>query len=413
MPSTEPPHILVLYSNPDDSSRLRLDREQRAVDQALSRISAESTSIRRLQAVSIDDFAVALRREPFEILQFSGHGDDTGIVFESADGRAGELVSSRRLAAILASVHSAPRAIIFLSCFSTNALAEVAAVAPFTVTVTATVDDEACAQFIAAFYADYFKRRSVTQAFLAGCAYVEFMGLGEGFTPVLTRRGTYPVAQPSIYTAVVMGESILVDLSRVEKQIAAAHADRETFLSLLSRKIRVHRWAFDYPRDQMVIPIGPYFGVFSWTSADDPIICESLATLRPDAPEDTCRVWADLLVSYNDLAAAKYRFAPDPASPGMERHLDIAVREHQGFCGFFLEDEAQAAPIRSTVATQFTITRSLAMANTRHALNALDRGEFGRVVAHLETSLTTIHDLVDAMSVALTQPLDEPASPEA
>ena len=101
MISAATPRVLVLYSNPGDSQRLRLDKEHRAIDAVLRELGLDSSVVLRRHAVSVEDFSAAIRSGEFEIIQFSGHGSEEGIVLERQPTGKKELVDASRLTAAL------------------------------------------------------------------------------------------------------------------------------------------------------------------------------------------------------------------------------------------------------------------------------------------------------------------------
>jgi hypothetical protein len=404
------PSVLILYSNPDDSSsRLRLDKEHRAIEEMLRRLRVEPAQVQRRHAVSIPDFASAVTGETFEVLQFSGHGCEEGIFLEQAQLNTGELVDAQRLAAILRSATPSLRVLIFMSCFSASSLKDLASAAPYVITVSGEADDEACIAFITAFYEEYLRTRSVGRAFQSASNTIEFFGASGFLHPVLTRRALRGSSPEGLHAAAVRGDSVLVDLSAVEPQLRAAGMYNEAFLSFLSRKLRVHKWIFDQPRDRTLLSIGPYFGEFSWANADDAIRCLRVLRIREGVDEEACIVWADLLISYNDLYASRYRKAANPAGPESERVLKRALEDQRALATHFFGERAE--PIQKAAANQYKVTKALVLANLRHATAALDNSQLDRVVVYLEASLTAIHDLIDALSEYLAEPVA--ANPDA
>jgi hypothetical protein len=48
---------LIVFSNPGDTERLRLDKEHRVIDEALSKVGYPPEAVRRLHATRIDDLS--------------------------------------------------------------------------------------------------------------------------------------------------------------------------------------------------------------------------------------------------------------------------------------------------------------------------------------------------------------------
>src|SRR5687768_14148363 len=78
--------ILFLAANPSDGTRLRLDEESRAIDQALRQAEyRDRFEIRQHWAVRIADLQGHLLRHQPHIVHFSGHGSKTS---EITNGKA-------------------------------------------------------------------------------------------------------------------------------------------------------------------------------------------------------------------------------------------------------------------------------------------------------------------------------------
>ncbi len=402
--SNRTPKVLILFSNPADSARVRLDIEHREIDQVLKELSLDTSFVRRLHAVSVDDFASALQSDDFEVIQFSGHGCPDGIFLERGQIDNGVLVSSQQLAAILRRTSPKLRVLLLLSCFSSSSLGDLAIVAPYVITIAGQVDDEACIKFVSGFYSAYFKNPSVEWAFNVANDLIEYGGYSERIHPVLTRRATIGREARAFCAATIRGgDSVLIDLSKVEGQINSLGIPREAFLSLLSRKISIHRFFFAYPHDRTILSIGPYFDVFGWKNVDDPVVCYSIMRVSDQADEDACETWADLLVSYNDCCSNKYRIAPNPAAPNLEPYLKNALKDLKRVARNYFKGAKQAKILRRITPEQFKLSKSLVLSNLRHADVALGRGDLPRLLAYIEASLTAVHDLVDALARVLTK----------
>jgi len=401
------PHALVLYSNPPSTSRLSLDREHRSIDKALAELGLPATLVQRLHAVSVEDFAAALQARSFEILHFSGHGSPEGIFLENGKSNEAELIDVSRLTKILKATAATPRLLLFLSCFSSSSIHELAMLAPFVVTVTGKLSDDCAIEFARTFYREYFDTRSIEHSFKLASSMVEYFNPGAQFYPVLTRRAEFD--KNHIFCAATFPgkgrDSLLIDLSRVESQIDQLKVSRDQFLALVSRKIRIHQFIFEHPSERTILSLGPYFAEFSWQSADDPIVCHRILQIVEDADEELCAIWADLIVSYNDLTVAPYRKVETPAAPQNERTLQRSLEDMHALANHFFLKRDRGDRLRKAVPKEFKIAKSLVLAHLRQADSALHRGELTRVVVYLESALTTVHDLLDALASALTLPV--------
>src|SRR5574341_2448137 len=119
------PRILVFYSTPSNIPRLRLDIEHRAVEQVLRDLHVDSSLICRLHATTIDDLTRNLLERQYEIIQFSGHGNEEGFLLEDRN-LAGKnmFVSAKEIAYILHETSPHLRVAIFMSCYSADSISE-------------------------------------------------------------------------------------------------------------------------------------------------------------------------------------------------------------------------------------------------------------------------------------------------
>ena len=79
--------ILLLAANPKDTKRIRLDEEQRRIEQALER-GKKRDEFRLVSkwAVTDDDLRRAILENEPDIVHFSGHGNGLGLEFENELG---------------------------------------------------------------------------------------------------------------------------------------------------------------------------------------------------------------------------------------------------------------------------------------------------------------------------------------
>ena len=182
------PRILIFYSNPSDTDRLRLDKEDRMLDMILKQRNVNRELVRKLHATSVKDFTTALREDEYEIVQFSGHGSEEGIYLEKEQIDGGGIVSASHIAALLSEALPDLKAAIFVSCFSNAFASDLLDIAAFTITLDGTTDDEAAIEFMSAFYDCYFQFNSIENAFRNACLSIDALGKGDLIKPLLYRR---------------------------------------------------------------------------------------------------------------------------------------------------------------------------------------------------------------------------------
>jgi hypothetical protein len=390
--------VLIFYSNPPDTSRLRLHKEHRAIDQMLQRIGRPVETIRRMHASSVDDMLHALNQRCYRVVQFSGHGEQSGIVVEAGDGGSAQTLPVDRLQNVLSVCGQEPRAIILMSCYSTDILPALLTLSPYVITVSGAGDDDACIEFSTAFYETYLTTDSIETAFSAAQTTIYAKGLD--LAAILSRRaqGHPPRALFQVFPS-RREDSILVDISKIEKDIARLNITKDTFLKVLTQKIRVHRWLFQLPKEEAIIPLGPYFGVFTWRAPNDLVTCEKLLTVKPGTPADAISSWTAMVLAYNDLYVDRYRVVSGPPNPpGYEATLNRAIKSFYSLQRTFMVAGDKLRFFDRFVPIQFGITKGIIEHNLQRADEMLAQRELVEVVIGLETMLTTFHDLVTAVS---------------
>lgn len=108
-------NILILYSNPSDTTRIRLDKEHRAIDQVISKSGINPNILFRCHATSIEDIVHILSNTNFDVIHFSGHGSNNGIYLEKTKENKSELFVSKELAELLKNTQPRLTLAIFMS----------------------------------------------------------------------------------------------------------------------------------------------------------------------------------------------------------------------------------------------------------------------------------------------------------
>jgi hypothetical protein len=398
--NTETPRILAFYSAPNNTAHIRLDKEHRAVEKILRDLHLEPTLIKRLHATTIDDLTQALMEREYEIVQFSGHGARDGIFLEDRTLQKDMFIPADQVAKIVRETTPRLRAAIFLSCYSANAIDQLVDSAPYLITVTGAADDEASIDFITQFYHAYLRFESIEKAFNIAQNYVAIVRKVTDLHANLTRRALVKGENRILFQVFPSGkdDSILLDLTEAEADITSLNIPREAFLGLLSRKIRIHRWIFSSPRQRVVLPLGPYFGLFSWENANDVVVCNRILKIKPNVVPQACEAWASLIVCYNDHFMAPYRTNPELHIASLKKALD----EYKKTYSDFFETGEKAKVIQAQAPEQFMVNKAVISANLEMAENKYHRKEYDAVMVYLETVLSTIHNLLDDLTNILT-----------
>jgi hypothetical protein len=345
----------------------------------------------------LSGFAEALSEAPYDIVQFSGHGNTKGFCFEDDHRDCTAIAGAKETAQIIRSALPNLRLAIFVSCFSASCLDSLVNVAPFVITMQDAADDEAAVSFLGVFYDILFATGSIEKAFSMATCFITFSGRSGKLTPVLSRR-----AQGRSGTIVQAcfgpGDSVFIDVREAEPDIATLGISRDEFLSLLTRKIRLHAMIFDQGQEDALLSIGPYFGVFSWKAGDDVIICHRIIRVNNDVSEDACEAWASLIVAYNDLRALRYRILPDPSSQSNAELLEQAIVRFRSALKTNFSEGRWSSILRQEAPDQFKVSRANSFANFGAAEASLKERDFQSAIAKLEITLSAIHDLLTALT---------------
>lgn len=395
--------VLVVFSSPPDLDPLRVDREDRVIV-ALERQFSENVVVDRLHAAELSDIHERLSAGDYDVVQFSGHGSADGIFLERSSDNRSELVSAGRVRSLIGLAPRPPKLAIFLSCYSHQSIGDLIESAPFVVTAEKRVGDAICIDFISGFYERLFDNYAIQASYDHAVRVLSAKGSPRDGIRLsrrsLIRRGDSVLISS---TPDARRDTIEVNLDSVRDLLDSFDMSREELFHLLARKLTIHRWIFDSPRDRAIIPIGrALFGEFSWVNSNDAIRCNRLIMLCPSAPKEQWATWSRLLAAYNDLAACEYRSAAEPASDSELPLLESAVDLFAHHIERYLEPAGtvidQLGLITAVPHLEFAKTHAVA------AASQLSRHRLAQVVQSLELSLTSFHEVVDCLQPPEQEP---------
>ncbi|MDJ0698102.1 pentapeptide repeat-containing protein [Mastigocoleus sp. MO_188.B34] len=181
--------ILILASNPKDTSRLRLDEEVREIDAGLQRASKrELFDLKQRWAVRIQDVYQALLDFKPQIVHFSGHGSgDDGLALEDEAGNL-QLVDTEALTKLFELFSSRIECVVLNACYSEVQAQAIAKYIPYVIGMNQAIGDKAAVKFSTGFYNALGAGESVEFAYKLGCSIIQLEGIAENFTPVLKKK---------------------------------------------------------------------------------------------------------------------------------------------------------------------------------------------------------------------------------
>ncbi len=178
--------ILFLAANPSDTTRLRVDEESRAIDQALRRAEFRDIfEVRQHWAVRVSDLQELLLRHKPDIVHFSGHGSKAGeIVLEDNSGVSHPL-STRVLSQLFSVLRDNIRCVVLNACYSERQAKAIAQYVDCVIGMSDSIGDLAAINFAMAFYQALGYGRDIKTSFKLGCLQIDIEGLDEQDIPRL------------------------------------------------------------------------------------------------------------------------------------------------------------------------------------------------------------------------------------
>ncbi len=186
----QPAIILFLAANPSTTTRLRLDEEVRAIDQALRQADyRDQFDLEQHWAVRVADLQELLLRHQPHIVHFSGHGSQAGqLLLEDDQGRA-FAVPPDALSRLFAILCDRVRCVVLNACYSEPQAQAIAAHIDCVIGMPDAIGDAASLNFAASFYQALAYGRDVQTAFDLGCNRIDLQALDEPGKPkLLTQR---------------------------------------------------------------------------------------------------------------------------------------------------------------------------------------------------------------------------------
>ena len=185
-----PTRILILASNPDSTTRLRLDREERLIRTELELAPvSRAFDLHTRPATTNSDIARYLIEIRPNILHVSGHGGVSGIVVENEDGRP-HVIPPRALRELfqIHQVSESIRLVVLNSCYSHTTARALAGPADCVVGMRAGIADESAITFARSFYMALGHGLSIGEALAMARASISIAGLPGSRLPVLFER---------------------------------------------------------------------------------------------------------------------------------------------------------------------------------------------------------------------------------
>ncbi|MGD2088441.1 MAG: SIR2 family protein [Candidatus Aminicenantes bacterium] len=182
--------ILILAANPMDTKRLRLDEEVREIGEGLRLAKhRDQFEISSKWAVRLRDLRRALLDFEPNIVHFTGHGRENGLLVEDELGAAA-LISTKALSGLFELFSNQIECVILSACYSARQAAAINKHINYVIGMRREIEDKASIEFSVGFYDALGAGRSVVDAFKFGRIAIlqRFPDLSEHLMPVLIKK---------------------------------------------------------------------------------------------------------------------------------------------------------------------------------------------------------------------------------
>lgn len=181
--------ILILATNPEDTTKLRLDKEVREIDNGLRRAKERAQfALEQKWAVRPDDLRRAMLDFEPQIVHFCGHGaGQRGLAFENELGEE-QLISTDALANLFKLFASrGVQCVVLNACYSEAQAEAIAQHISYVIGMSKEIGDDAAIKFAVGFYDALGAGWSFEDAYKLGCNAIDLEGIPEHLTPILKK----------------------------------------------------------------------------------------------------------------------------------------------------------------------------------------------------------------------------------
>ncbi|MBW4516789.1 MAG: CHAT domain-containing protein [Timaviella obliquedivisa GSE-PSE-MK23-08B] len=178
--------ILILAANPTDTARLRLDQEEREIDDSLILArKRDYFDLKKRSAVKERDIRRALLRNEPQIVHFCGHGYGLdGLAVETDDGKT-HLFPTEALAELFKLFKNQVECVVLNACFSEVQARAISQHIPYVVGMSQDIGDRTAVEFAVGFYDALGAGRTYREAYQFGCNAIATHKVSEALIPKL------------------------------------------------------------------------------------------------------------------------------------------------------------------------------------------------------------------------------------
>ncbi|MEM6868944.1 MAG: CHAT domain-containing protein, partial [Cyanobacteria bacterium P01_C01_bin.121] len=183
--------ILIVSSNPQDTSFLRLDRELRIIREVIQRSElSDRINIQVEWAVRTIDLLYALQRHKPWIIHFCGHGEgQAGLAFEDETGQK-TTISNAALTEVASQFAADTECILLNACYSKVQAALMSKHINYVIGMSNAIEDKAALAFTRGFYTALGGKESISSAYKFGKSQIAIEYPGSIANPLTQRKAT-------------------------------------------------------------------------------------------------------------------------------------------------------------------------------------------------------------------------------
>jgi CHAT domain-containing protein len=185
----EKTRVLLLAADPFPETRLRLEKEVRAIDAAIQRGSArDELELVPHFAVRVQDLQAVLLRHRPQVVHFAGHGDFSGGIVLGDETDQPQNVDRNAINVLFGTLANPPRVVVLNACSTLTAEDTGGSVVDVTVGMNNRIGDSSAILFAEAFYGALAERETVARSFAHGVVRLQLERSPDATIPVLRIR---------------------------------------------------------------------------------------------------------------------------------------------------------------------------------------------------------------------------------
>lgn len=171
--------ILYIASNPENAAPLQVEKELNLLREKIDQIqTSEHIDLRTYSNVKVDNLPFLVAQLDPDILHFSAHGRDDGIVLAHEE-RGHVHLTGERLANLLAAISVRPKLIVINACSSSAMAGQLTEVADFVVGTDAPISNVGARTMAAILYQQLANGASVGDAFATAVPLLDTVDAGQ------------------------------------------------------------------------------------------------------------------------------------------------------------------------------------------------------------------------------------------